>query len=104
MLRFAPLAPLAPRVQRLAHIRPDGETGRRKGLKIPRPQGYAGSIPALGTNKYSELMAADYCYGITVFMQYPIGARFLAQKRCVDGHGLKCWHSALSMRMSVCLT
>ena len=29
--------------------RPDGETGRRKGLKIPQPRGYAGSIPAPGT-------------------------------------------------------
>jgi hypothetical protein len=36
-------------MQRFADIRPDGETGRRKGLKIPRPQGYAGSIPAPGT-------------------------------------------------------
>src|SRR4029079_18908672 len=26
-----------------------GETGRRKGLKIPRPQGRAGSSPAPGT-------------------------------------------------------
>jgi hypothetical protein len=37
--------------QRFRRIRPDGETGRRKGLKIPRPQGYAGSIPAPGTNR-----------------------------------------------------
>ena len=29
---------------------PDGETGRRKGLKIPRPQGHVGSIPTPGTN------------------------------------------------------
>ena len=29
---------------------PDGEIGRRKGLKIPRPQGHAGSIPAPGTS------------------------------------------------------
>ncbi len=28
---------------------PGGEIGRRKGLKIPRPRGHAGSIPALGT-------------------------------------------------------
>ena len=28
---------------------PEGGTGRRKGLKIPGPQGCAGSIPALGT-------------------------------------------------------
>ena len=29
---------------------PGGETGRRKGLKIPHPRGYAGSIPAPGTH------------------------------------------------------
>ena len=27
-----------------------GETGRRKGLKIPRPKGRTGSIPVSGTN------------------------------------------------------
>ena len=30
--------------------RPDGEIGRHKRLKISRPQGRAGSIPARGTN------------------------------------------------------
>jgi hypothetical protein len=30
---------------------PDGETGRRKGLKIPRPQGHVGSIPTPGTTR-----------------------------------------------------
>ena len=34
--------------------RPDGGTGRRKGLKIPEPQGCAGSIPALGTKLESH--------------------------------------------------
>ena len=29
---------------------PGGETGRHKGLKIPRLNGRAGSIPAPGTN------------------------------------------------------
>ena len=29
--------------------RAGGEIGRRKGLKIPQPQGYAGSIPAQRT-------------------------------------------------------
>ena len=33
--------------------RPDGETGRRKGLKIPHPQGYVGSIPTPGTTTAS---------------------------------------------------
>jgi hypothetical protein len=30
---------------------PDGEIGRRKGLKIPHPQGYVGSSPTPGTRK-----------------------------------------------------
>jgi hypothetical protein len=34
---------------------PDGETGRRRGLKIPQPQGYAGSSPAPGTRKNNGL-------------------------------------------------
>ncbi len=33
----------------LFYVCPGGEIGRRKGLKIPRPNGRAGSIPALGT-------------------------------------------------------
>ena len=32
---------------------PGGEIGKHKGLKIPRPQGLAGSSPALGTNDLS---------------------------------------------------
>ena len=35
---------------------PDGEIGRHKGFKIPRPQGCAGSSPALGTiQKFIDL-------------------------------------------------
>lgn len=49
MLRSAP-----PAHGHSAH-RPDGETGRRKGLKIPQPQGYAGSTPAPGTNAEPSL-------------------------------------------------
>ena len=30
---------------------PGGETGKRKGLKIPRPHGFAGSSPAPGTRR-----------------------------------------------------
>ena len=33
---------------------PDGETGRRKGLKIPHPRGYVGSIPTPGTSATME--------------------------------------------------
>src|SRR5690606_36523700 len=34
--------------------RPGGETGRRKGLKIPHPKGYVGSIPTPGTSARSH--------------------------------------------------
>lgn len=40
---------------RLFSFRPDGETGRRKGLKIPHPQGYVGSSPTPGTKEISDL-------------------------------------------------
>lgn len=36
--------------------RPHGETGRRKGLKIPSPQGGEGSSPSAGTNLLSSMM------------------------------------------------
>ena len=39
---------------RTFRISPGGETGRRKGLKIPRPYGCAGSTPAPGTNPELE--------------------------------------------------
>ena len=34
--------------------------GRRKGLKIPRPQGRAGSTPAMSTNKYRYSSKEEY--------------------------------------------
>ena len=40
---------------RLSLRRPDGEIGRRSGLKIRRPQGRGGSSPPLGTNKFNGL-------------------------------------------------
>ncbi len=38
----------------LTKVSPGGETGRRKGLKIPRGKPRAGSIPAPGTIKYLQ--------------------------------------------------
>jgi hypothetical protein len=38
---------------------PDGEIGRRSGLKIRRPQGRGGSSPPPGTNKISNLYRLD---------------------------------------------
>jgi hypothetical protein len=38
-------------VHQLRRKSPDGEIGRRSGLKIRRPQGRGGSSPPLGTNK-----------------------------------------------------
>ena len=39
---------------------PGGEIGRRKGLKIPRWQHRAGSIPALGTIYYPYQELSNY--------------------------------------------
>jgi hypothetical protein len=45
-----PRTPVRFRPQPPEHdVCPGGETGRRKGLKIPREQSRAGSTPALGT-------------------------------------------------------
>ncbi len=44
---------MQPCLQRAPTSGPDGETGIRKGLKIPRPQGYAGSTPAPGTTHHA---------------------------------------------------
>jgi hypothetical protein len=38
---------------------PDGEIGRRSGLKIRRPQGRAGSSPPLGTNMLNQIHNVD---------------------------------------------
>ena len=43
------------KVSRLRLQRPDGEIGRRSGLKIRRPQGHRGSSPLPGTNKTKDL-------------------------------------------------
>ena len=42
--------------------RPGGETGRRKGLKIPPPQGDAGSTPAPGTIRISHYSVGGVLY------------------------------------------
>ena len=51
---------LTPRTRAMRELTPrtraGGEIGRRKGLKIPRWQHRAGSSPAPGTNKNSELV------------------------------------------------
>jgi hypothetical protein len=39
----------------VAVLCPDGEIGRRSGLKIRRPQGCGGSSPPPGTNKIKDL-------------------------------------------------
>ncbi len=38
---------------------PGGETGKRRGLKIPRPQGHVGSTPTLGTIRLRARGNAD---------------------------------------------
>ena len=56
-VRFRPQPPFVPSTSHACLCRicrrssgPGGEIGRRKGLKIPRPHGRAGSTPAPGTN------------------------------------------------------
>ncbi len=39
---------------------PGDEIGRRKGLKIPRPQGRTGSIPVPGTNEINGSLPRNY--------------------------------------------
>ena len=50
--------------------RPGGETGRHKGLKIPRRKRCTGSIPVPGTTAYSRrLFPIHSLYGLAVAMQ-----------------------------------
>jgi hypothetical protein len=44
----------------LACDRPDGEIGKHSRLKICRPQGLAGSIPARGTNEIKALFFSPH--------------------------------------------
>ena len=53
---------------------PGGEIGRRKGLKIPRPHGRAGSIPALGT-KFMN-------YGVLVGSKTPVLSTLFNSLEC----------------------
>ena len=55
---------------------PGGETGRHKGLKIPRPQGHAGSIPAPGTP--AALTNAD-AKAPLIALAWPVGRRPVAR-------------------------
>src|SRR3546814_2555839 len=50
---------------------PDGETGKRRGLKIPHPRGFVGSIPTPGTT-------------FRVVDAKPVIARFMASGRWVS--------------------
>src|SRR5690606_8247938 len=40
--------------------RPGGETGKRRGLKIPRPQGHVGSTPTPGTSTGAPMLPSRY--------------------------------------------
>ena len=58
---------------------PDGETGRRKGLKIPRRQLRAGSIPAPGTITHiASLKRYSYSPFLASRSPAPIGTDFFA--------------------------
>jgi hypothetical protein len=62
---------------------PDGEIGRRSGLKIRRPQGRGGSSPPPGTNKIKELIENSYSDS----------ERLFRSGGCSDG----CWFHLLSL-------
>ena len=66
---------------------PGGETGIRKGLKIPRPQGLAGSSPAPGTISIFFESKAVFLHGFSFFYK-----RFLKNPHvpyaCTDGVNL----------------
>jgi hypothetical protein len=49
---------------------PDGETGRRKGLKIPRRQLRAGSIPAPGTTDHAASNNFGYIVAQVLIRSY----------------------------------
>ncbi len=68
---------------------PGGETGRRKGLKIPRPQGCAGSTPALGTTVVGGGMR-DRVRNLFVNL-FP--ARYLAFLACLALSVLSVWRA-----------
>jgi hypothetical protein len=53
------------KIQSLLACRPDGETGRHKGLKIPRLNGCAGSIPAPGTKSKNQLKSWFFHFSLT---------------------------------------
>ena len=55
-VQFRPWPPFSP--YHVVRARPGGETGRRMGLKIPRPHGHVGSSPTPGTrNRTHEVPA-----------------------------------------------
>jgi Arm DNA-binding domain len=72
---------------RRTHFRypcPGGEIGRRKGLKIPRPQGRAGSSPAPGRLGTSERLRRSPYHG-TKTLQITVFPDLLSPWLSVDG-------------------
>ena len=43
----------------------DGGIGRRKGLKIPRPQGHEGSTPTSGTKNYEAIFDSETVFEVS---------------------------------------
>ena len=71
---------------------PDGEIGRRSGLKIRRPQGRGGSSPPPGTNKINSLNSvASYspnrCAAICVTL--PTRQRIAKARRLLQQHSIR---------------
>ncbi len=70
-VRFRPQPPFPPPYDNSPSLSPGGEIGRRKGLKIPRLKGRAGSIPAPGTKQTLDSI------GVFSIWRIPCGSVFV---------------------------
>lgn len=68
-------------------LRPDGEIGRRKGLKIPRWQQRAGSIPAPGTSNYAGYSYSALLFPLVLFPQIKTFSAIAVSSSCTASLG-----------------
>ncbi len=71
--------------------RPGGEIGRRKGLKIPRPNGRAGSIPAPGTTFINRIYAWSHQVKPGQISMWTHRRRFKVVNICLLTTGVNIW-------------
>ena len=73
-----------------ANLWPDGETGRRKGLKIPREQSHAGSIPAPAT---MEVVPIDYDGEVLIYEEW---LSYIAQMQEIYEEERELWINSIA--------